>query len=132
MKNQRTPLWWFKTTRTIYRAGTDTNQLTQWVLHCSGVGKKVGVEIGGWVWGSVVEVGVDVDDVVMIVMAGGGSEGGGKWRVRESGSGDRVDPEVGSVFGLRRKSPPEKFSGGGEWWPAVGEVAGEEGWRGRE
>ncbi|GJR17592.1 hypothetical protein Tco_0966119 [Tanacetum coccineum] len=55
-----------------------------------------------------------------------------KWRVGESDVGDRVDPEVGSVFGLRRKSPPEKFSGGGEWWPAAGELAGEEGWRGRE
>ncbi|GJV83453.1 putative ribonuclease H-like domain-containing protein [Tanacetum coccineum] len=37
-----------------------------------------------------------------------------RWRVEESGVGDRVDPEVGSVFGLRRKYPPEKFSGGGE------------------
>ncbi|GJY66557.1 hypothetical protein Tco_0468795 [Tanacetum coccineum] len=57
---------------------------------------------------------------------GGGEEmevvtvGWQRWRVEESGVGDRVDPEVGSVFGLRRKSPPEKFSGGGEWWPAVG------------
>ncbi|GKD69156.1 hypothetical protein Tco_1323246, partial [Tanacetum coccineum] len=69
---------------------------------------------------------------------GGGEEmevvtvGWQRWRVEESGVGDRVDPEVGSVFGLRRKSPPEKFSGGGEWWPAAGELAGEEGWRGRE
>ncbi|GKC81449.1 hypothetical protein Tco_1137166, partial [Tanacetum coccineum] len=81
-------------------------------------------------------------------------------RVRESGSGDRIDrparslfglagkippksfpaaasggrrwgdsPEKkgGSNFGLRRICPPEKFSGGGEWWPAVGRPAGEEG-----
>ncbi|GKG59084.1 hypothetical protein Tco_0602793, partial [Tanacetum coccineum] len=41
------------------------------------------------------------------------SGGGGKWRMRESGSGDRVDPLMGSIFGLRRKNPPEKFSGGG-------------------
>ncbi|GKD21590.1 hypothetical protein Tco_1223293, partial [Tanacetum coccineum] len=36
-----------------------------------------------------------------------------KRRVGESGSGDRVHRVVGSNFGLRRKSPPEKFSGGG-------------------
>ncbi|GKF78526.1 hypothetical protein Tco_0234094, partial [Tanacetum coccineum] len=38
-----------------------------------------------------------------------------------SGVVDRVDPEVGSIFGVRRICPPEKFSGGGEWWPAAGE-----------
>ncbi|GJW92882.1 hypothetical protein Tco_0172554 [Tanacetum coccineum] len=48
-------------------------------------------------------------------------------RVRESGSGDRIDRVVGSLFGLAGKIPPEKFSGGGEWWPAVGRPAGEEG-----
>ncbi|GJU33503.1 putative reverse transcriptase domain-containing protein [Tanacetum coccineum] len=71
--------------------------------------------------------------MMMTMVMGCGCRRGGreKWRVEESGSGDRVDPEVGSVFGLRRKSPPEKFSGGGEWWPAAGELAGEEGWRGR-
>ncbi|GJR58257.1 hypothetical protein Tco_1500419 [Tanacetum coccineum] len=47
------------------------------------------------------------------------SGSGGERRVRESGSGDRVHRVVGSNFGLRRKSPPEKFSGGGEWWPAI-------------
>ncbi|GJR48507.1 hypothetical protein Tco_1316610 [Tanacetum coccineum] len=47
-------------------------------------------------------------------------------RVRESGSGDRVDRPTRSLFGLAGKIPPEKFSGGGEWWPAVGRLAGEE------
>ncbi|GJX16318.1 hypothetical protein Tco_0217150 [Tanacetum coccineum] len=56
----------------------------------------------------------------------GGGDGGVIRRVEESDIGDRVDPEVGSVFGLRRICPPEKFSGGGEWWPAAGELAGEE------
>ncbi|GJV38344.1 hypothetical protein Tco_1410821 [Tanacetum coccineum] len=51
---------------------------------------------------------------------GRGSFGGGKWRVRESGSGDRVDPVTRSLFGLRRICPPENFSGGGARWPAVG------------
>ncbi|GJV31323.1 hypothetical protein Tco_1391723 [Tanacetum coccineum] len=41
-------------------------------------------------------------------------------RVRESGSGDRIDRVVGSLFGLAGKIPPEKFSGGGGWWPAAG------------
>ncbi|GKA66820.1 putative ribonuclease H-like domain-containing protein [Tanacetum coccineum] len=49
-----------------------------------------------------------------------------RWRVEESGVGDRVDPEVGSVFGLRRKSPPEKFSGGGATVAGGGRFAGEE------
>ncbi|GKD72798.1 hypothetical protein Tco_1331080, partial [Tanacetum coccineum] len=40
-------------------------------------------------------------------------------RVAESGCGDRIDPVMRSVFGVGRKSPLEKFSGGGEWWPAV-------------
>ncbi|GJT52445.1 hypothetical protein Tco_0978602 [Tanacetum coccineum] len=51
-----------------------------------------------------------------------------KWRVGESELVDRIDRRMGSLFGLRRICPPEKFSGGGEWWPAAGELAGEEGW----
>ncbi|GKA26047.1 reverse transcriptase domain-containing protein [Tanacetum coccineum] len=61
----------------------------------------------------------------------GGGDGGVIRRVEESGVGDRVDRVTRNDFGLRRKSPPEKFSGGGEWWPAAGKLAGEEGWRGR-
>ncbi|GJY11448.1 hypothetical protein Tco_0379633 [Tanacetum coccineum] len=40
------------------------------------------------------------------------TDGGGR-RVEESGCGDRIDPVMRSVFGVGRKSPPEKFSGGG-------------------
>ncbi|GJS35077.1 hypothetical protein Tco_0533459 [Tanacetum coccineum] len=43
----------------------------------------------------------------------GGTAAGEEGRVRESGSGDRVDPLMGSLFGLAGKIPPEKFSGGG-------------------
>ncbi|GJU23865.1 hypothetical protein Tco_1157207 [Tanacetum coccineum] len=49
-------------------------------------------------------------------------------RVGASECGDRIDRVMGSIFGIRRKSPPEKFSGGGEWWPAAGELAGEDEW----
>ncbi|GJZ10964.1 hypothetical protein Tco_0545723 [Tanacetum coccineum] len=72
--------------------------------------------------------------MMMTMVMGCGCRRGGreKWRVEESGSGDRVDPEVGSVFGLRRKSPPEKFSGGGEWGPAVVGFAGEDGGEGEQ
>ncbi|GKE49587.1 hypothetical protein Tco_1480845, partial [Tanacetum coccineum] len=47
------------------------------------------------------------------VVAAVGVVGGDFRRVVESGSGDRIDPVTRSLFGLRRKSPPEKFSGGG-------------------
>ncbi|GJS86653.1 hypothetical protein Tco_0769289 [Tanacetum coccineum] len=70
--------------------------------------------------------------VMMTVVVWWVSGGGGKWRVRESGSGDRVDRPTRSLFGLAGKIPPEKFSGGGEWWPAAGELAGEEGGEGEE
>ncbi|GKF00554.1 hypothetical protein Tco_0023904, partial [Tanacetum coccineum] len=56
--------------------------------------------------------------MMMVVCYDDGEDGGGGSGVVEvargaSGIVDRVDPEVGSVFGLRRKNPPEKFSGGG-------------------
>ncbi|GJR90399.1 hypothetical protein Tco_0214410 [Tanacetum coccineum] len=44
----------------------------------------------------------------------------------ESGCEDRIDPVIRSVFGVGRKSLPEKFSGGGD---VVAVVAG--GWEGR-
>ncbi|GKD69450.1 hypothetical protein Tco_1323540, partial [Tanacetum coccineum] len=44
------------------------------------------------------------------VTAAGGVVGS---RVTASDSGDRVDRVSGSIFGVGRKSPPEKFSGGG-------------------
>nr|GEV68855.1 retrovirus-related Pol polyprotein from transposon TNT 1-94 [Tanacetum cinerariifolium] len=52
--------------------------------------------------------------------AGGGVNGGqrGKGRVRESGVEGRIDRETRIFFGFAGKIPPEKFSGGGWWWPA--------------
>nr|GEV66600.1 hypothetical protein [Tanacetum cinerariifolium] len=41
-----------------------------------------------------------------------GGDGGGGWRVVASGMVDLVDRDGRSVFGVRRKSSPEKFSGG--------------------
>ncbi|GKB77153.1 hypothetical protein Tco_0944048, partial [Tanacetum coccineum] len=58
----------------------------------------------------------------------GGGDGGVIRRVGESELVDRVDRSGRSNFGLRRIIPPEKFSGGGEWWPAAGELAGEDEW----
>ncbi|GJS41336.1 hypothetical protein Tco_0566379 [Tanacetum coccineum] len=53
--------------------------------------------------------------------------------VREYGCGDRVDlASIGVFLVFAGKCPPEKFSGGGEWWPAAGELAGEEGGEGEE
>ncbi|GJY10726.1 hypothetical protein Tco_0378911 [Tanacetum coccineum] len=63
--------------------------------------------------------------VVRWVAAAAETDGGGR-RVEESGCGDRIDPVMRSVFGVGRKSPPEKFSGGGD---VVAVVAG--GWEGR-
>ncbi|GJR20600.1 hypothetical protein Tco_0969127 [Tanacetum coccineum] len=51
--------------------------------------------------------------VVGLVGCGCWREGGEKWRVAASGSGDRVHRVVGSLFGLAGKIPPENFSGGG-------------------
>ncbi|GKF63950.1 hypothetical protein Tco_0187398, partial [Tanacetum coccineum] len=42
------------------------------------------------------------------VMASGGVES----RVRESDGGDRIDREMGRIFGVGRKSSSENFSGG--------------------
>ncbi|GJR13241.1 hypothetical protein Tco_0795893, partial [Tanacetum coccineum] len=57
-------------------------------------------------------------------------EGGGKRRVVASEYEDRVDREMGIPFGLGRKSPPEKFSGGGSGgrrqWVAAGKIWGRE------
>ncbi|GKC42946.1 hypothetical protein Tco_1060668, partial [Tanacetum coccineum] len=72
---------------------------------------------------------------------GGGGDSGWRWwfrwqrwRVAESEYGDRVDPLMRITFDLGRKSPPEKFSGGGAavvagGWPdpAAGEMGEREG-----
>nr|GEZ71385.1 hypothetical protein [Tanacetum cinerariifolium] len=74
--------------------------------------------------------------VVMLLWCGGRGDGShsgaavvvtGRWcrgwqrsdvemgrRVGESGLKDRVDRKTGSLFGFAEKSPPEKFSGGGD------------------
>ncbi|GJZ42700.1 hypothetical protein Tco_0589955 [Tanacetum coccineum] len=52
------------------------------------------------------------------------SKEGSKQRVAASGGGDRVDRAMRNTFNLGRKTPPEKFSGGGEWWSAAGEGCG--------
>ncbi|GJW04338.1 hypothetical protein Tco_1563194 [Tanacetum coccineum] len=84
---------------------------------------KEGGEDGGGAWDGGVGCGGTA----------AGEEEEGKTRVRASDHGERVDPVVRTTFGFDRKSPPEKFSGGGRWWPAVvggGRIFGEEG-RGR-
>ncbi|GJV21172.1 hypothetical protein Tco_1370192 [Tanacetum coccineum] len=56
--------------------------------------------------------------MMMVVCYDDGEDGGGGSGVVEvargaSGVVDRVDRNDGESFGLRRKNPPEKFSGGG-------------------
>ncbi|GKD67065.1 hypothetical protein Tco_1309173, partial [Tanacetum coccineum] len=70
----------------------------------------------------------DVEEMMMIMMVvvwwwvwGGGGSGGMESRVGESDMGDRIDPLMRSIFGVRRKESPEKFSGGRRWWPAAAE-----------
>ncbi|GKC51630.1 hypothetical protein Tco_1074375, partial [Tanacetum coccineum] len=57
-----------------------------------------------------VEVGRRASVVVaaVAVVASGGVES----RVRESDGGDRIDREMGRIFGVGRKSSPKIFSGG--------------------
>ncbi|GJX57012.1 hypothetical protein Tco_0286909 [Tanacetum coccineum] len=74
--------------------------------------------------GSMVRM--EVVAVVMVLMVAAAAAGGGKRRVEESGCGDRIDPVMRSVFGVGRKSPPEKFSGGG--WPKKVAAGRREGW----
>ncbi|GJT17745.1 hypothetical protein Tco_0876451 [Tanacetum coccineum] len=40
------------------------------------------------------------------------ASGGVESRVRGSDGGDRIDREMGRIFGVGRKSSPENFSGG--------------------
>ncbi|GJW27489.1 hypothetical protein Tco_0044364 [Tanacetum coccineum] len=41
-----------------------------------------------------------------------------KWRVAASGSGDRVDPLMRSIFDVGRKTRRKSFSAAAGWWPA--------------
>ncbi|GKB28102.1 hypothetical protein Tco_0867503, partial [Tanacetum coccineum] len=64
----------------------------------------------------------DGSGIMMMVVAWqqrGGDSGEEMERVRESGYGDRIDRKMGLVFGVGRKIPPEKFSGGGATAAAV-------------
>ncbi|GJT34751.1 hypothetical protein Tco_0925170 [Tanacetum coccineum] len=65
----------------------------------------------------------DGEVAVMVVLAAVEQQperrGREKPRVKESDMGDRIDPLMRSIFGVRRKNPPEKFSGGRRWWPAA-------------
>ncbi|GKG27940.1 hypothetical protein Tco_0406267 [Tanacetum coccineum] len=70
--------------------------------------------------------------VVLVINDGDGGDSGWRWwfrwqrwRVAESEYGDRVDPLMRITFDLGRKSPPEKFSGGG----GGRRLAGSGGWR---
>ncbi|GKE43612.1 hypothetical protein Tco_1470896, partial [Tanacetum coccineum] len=95
-----------------------------------GDGVGGGVEVrGGGAWRSG-NRGDDGDDGGFGVEAAGGggvdvvaevAAGGRRRRVEARGRVDLIDPVMGINFGIGGKSPPEKFSGGGEW-PAV--VAG--------
>ncbi|GJT46952.1 hypothetical protein Tco_0955667 [Tanacetum coccineum] len=52
-------------------------------------------------------IGFDKSKRVAVVASGGVES-----RVRESDGGDRIDREMGRIFGVGRKSSPENFSGG--------------------
>ncbi|GJY07476.1 hypothetical protein Tco_0374530 [Tanacetum coccineum] len=79
-----------------------------------GVGCRGGV-------GEVVRWWYDDDDDAMVCCGGVtvgrqrrcGWSGEVMERVRESGYGDRIDRKMGSIFGVGRKIPPEKFSDDG-------------------
>ncbi|GJV45480.1 putative ribonuclease H-like domain-containing protein [Tanacetum coccineum] len=57
--------------------------------------------------------------IATAVSRGDGGDGGEVRHVKGSGVGDRIDPVVRSTFGVSPKSPPEKFSGGGDVVVAV-------------
>ncbi|GKG27922.1 hypothetical protein Tco_0406249 [Tanacetum coccineum] len=60
------------------------------------------------------------------------SGSGGKWRVKESDMGDRIDRVVRSIFGVGRKSHRKTFpvtGGGGRRWGDSPEKKGREGER---
>ncbi|GKB98781.1 hypothetical protein Tco_0984918, partial [Tanacetum coccineum] len=60
---------------------------------------------------------------------GGGDSGGVESRVGESDMGDRIDPLMRSIFGVRRKSFPAVVTVAGRWLP---DIMGEKGERGCE
>ncbi|GKC24757.1 hypothetical protein Tco_1026907, partial [Tanacetum coccineum] len=97
------PLWWLETTRAL--GGGLPPKPTHpfwWLLQPTQ---------------RTLDGGSGGDDDVEVVVT--------RWRVMmtwTSGLGDQIDRVTRSIFGFGRKSPPEKFSGGGErrWWPESG------------
>ncbi|GJR71284.1 hypothetical protein Tco_0083649 [Tanacetum coccineum] len=81
---------------------------------------------GGGVMVASVRGGGDGDGEVAVAAAVGEEAGCGDgfWRVEVRGLGDRVDREMGNLFGFGRKSPLEKFFDGGGVVAGGGAVAG--------
>ncbi|GJZ99999.1 putative reverse transcriptase domain-containing protein [Tanacetum coccineum] len=83
---------------------------------CGRGGGVVVVTAGEWVvfgWKPQPDTpGVVPGYLTTVVVAAVGVVGGDFRRVVESGSGDRIDPEMGRIFGVGRKSSPKNFSGG--------------------
>ncbi|GJT03528.1 hypothetical protein Tco_0824697 [Tanacetum coccineum] len=69
---------------------------------------------------------VDVGGGVGCGGTAAGEEEEGKTRVRASDHGERVDPVERRPFGVGRKTPSEKFSGGGGGVVVAGMLAGED------
>ncbi|GJY55574.1 reverse transcriptase domain-containing protein [Tanacetum coccineum] len=85
------PLWWLETTRTL--GGGLPPKPTHpfwWLLQPTE---------------RTLDGGSGGDDDMEVVVT--------RWRVTASGLGDRIDRAKRNIFGFGRKSPPEKFSGGG-------------------
>ncbi|GJT68292.1 hypothetical protein Tco_1019772 [Tanacetum coccineum] len=68
----------------------------------------------------------------LLVVAVVGKTRKGEWRVRASDYGERVDPVERRLFGVGRKTLPEKFSGGGGGVVVAGMLAGEDDRRWRQ
>ncbi|GJU18187.1 retrovirus-related pol polyprotein from transposon TNT 1-94 [Tanacetum coccineum] len=107
----------------------DTNQEKLYLLHmdlygpmrvASVKGKKyilvIVEDYSGFTWVKFLSRGDDDENDDDNDCRGGGEV---MKRVRESGYGDRIDRKMGLVFGVGRKIPPEKFSGGGATAAAV-------------
>ncbi|GKE71077.1 hypothetical protein Tco_1529149 [Tanacetum coccineum] len=63
--------------------------------------------------------------IAMAVSRGDGGDGEVMERVRESEVSGWIDRLTRNIFGVHRKTPPEKFSGGG--WPERWAAGGGEG-----
>ncbi|GJV14263.1 hypothetical protein Tco_1359586 [Tanacetum coccineum] len=77
-----------------------------------GGGFKPGRTLVGWKTPTEHTLGVAVDNKRTLRRVAVVASGGVESRVRESDGGDRIDREMGRIFGVGRKSSPENFSGG--------------------